>query len=560
VAARQPDPPATPLPLPTTVVAGLLEAAPDALITVDRAGLIALINTQTEHLFGYARAELIGEPIELLIPDRLRAVHLEDRARYLEQPQVRPMGHRGLELVGRRKTGHEFPVEVSLSPVEADGQLWVMAAVRDVTERTRAERQIQLLQSVTRAISEAEDVDAALGAAVKLVCGATEWDFGQAWLPREDGRMEPGSHWYAAHPGLEVFRTASMTLAPLAPAALASRVLASDVLAARRAVWFPDVQHDPRFRRREAAVQAGLSSGLAVPVLAGNEPVAVLEFFEREARPEDARLLETVAAIAAEVGALIRRKRAEEQLKRTAEELARSNAELEQFAYVASHDLQEPLRMVASYTQLLRRRYRDRLDQDANEFIDYAVDGATRMQALINDLLAYSRVGTQGRALEPTETTAVLDQVLVDLGAAIKDAGAHVAHSALPTVRADGRQLAQVFQNLIGNAIKYRRADVPPRIEVRATPEGAMWRFEVQDNGIGIQADYEERIFQLFQRLHTRDEYPGTGIGLAICRKIVERHGGRISVDSSPGEGSTFAFTLPAVVPAQGRSLATDSR
>ncbi len=543
---RQSDPKApSQLRLTTTVLAALLDAAPDALIIVDGNGDIVLVNSQSEQMFGYSPNELVGQSVELLIPERLRHVHIDDRARYAAQPQVRQMGHRGLELVGLRKSGQEFPVDVSLSPVEVDSQLFVMAAARDVTERKRADEQIRLLQSITLAISQAEDVDTALGVAVDQVCVTTGWDFGQAWLPREDGRLEPTRHWYAAHPGLEGFRAASTALAPLP-----SDALAAHALTARQPHWLRDLQHEPRFLRRNAAIQAGLDSGLAVPVLAANEPVAVLEFFERAARPEDVQLLETVAAIAAELAVLIARKRAEDELKRTAAELARSNAELEQFAYVASHDLQEPLRMVASYTLLLRRRYHDRLDQDANDFIDFAVDGATRMQALINDLLAYSRVGTQARPLEPTASAMVLNQVIADLGVAIREAGAEVTSVGLPVVRADARQLTELFQNLIANAIKYRREDVAPRIQVRATRQGAMWRFEVQDNGIGIEAQYAERIFQVFQRLHTREQYPGTGIGLAICKKIVERHGGRIWVESSPGTGSTFYFTLPAATPA----------
>ncbi|TMI00328.1 MAG: PAS domain S-box protein [Betaproteobacteria bacterium] len=239
------------------------------------------------------------------------------------------------------------------------------------------------------------------------------------------------------------------------------------------------------------------------------------------------------------------RKKAEAALREAHEELKRSNAELEQFAYVASHDLQEPLRMVSSYTQLLMRRYGDKLDGDAREFTAFIVDGATRMKQLIEDLLAYSRVGTRDKNFKPVDAESSLKRALTNLRAAIQDSGATVTQDKLPTIPCDEVQLAQLFQNLIGNALKFRKPDVAPAVHVGAAEQGAEWEFMVRDNGIGIEPQYFERIFMVFQRLHDKGEYPGTGIGLAIVKKVVERHGGRIWVQSQPGAGTTFHFTMP---------------
>ena len=239
------------------------------------------------------------------------------------------------------------------------------------------------------------------------------------------------------------------------------------------------------------------------------------------------------------------RKKAEAALREAHEELKRSNAELEQFAYVASHDLQEPLRMVSSYTQLLMRRYGDKLDGDAKDFTAFIVDGATRMKQLIEDLLAYSRVGTRDKNFKPVDAESSLKRALTNLRAAIQDSGATVTQDKLPTIPCDEVQLAQLFQNLIGNALKFRKPDVAPAVHVGAAEQGAEWEFMVRDNGIGIEPQYFERIFMVFQRLHDKGEYPGTGIGLAIVKKVVERHGGRIWVQSQPGAGTTFHFTMP---------------
>lgn len=353
--------------------AGIISISADAIVTVNEEQRIILYNQGAEKIFGYSRDEVVGGPLEVLIPEQHRAHHHEQVRAFGEGPvAARRMGERG-RITGRRKNGEIFPADASISKLEIGGKRIYTAVLRDVTDRVRAE----------------------------------------------------------------------------------------------------------------------------------------------------------------------------DELARQAMELARSNADLEQFAYVASHDLQEPLRMVASYTQLLARRYRGKLDEDADEFIGFAVDGVNRMQALINDLLAYSRVGSRGDNLEATNMNELFDRVLLSLGPAIEETGATVAREDLPVIRADPGQMAQVLQNLIANAMKFRKPDVVPNVSVSARRDPEGWVFSVADNGIGIAAEYADRIFVLFQRLHSRDEYSGTGIGLAICKKIVERHGGRIWFDSEPGRGTTFHFLIP---------------
>ena len=249
--------------------------------------------------------------------------------------------------------------------------------------------------------------------------------------------------------------------------------------------------------------------------------------------------------VTAAIRDITERRKSEEHLVKTVWELKRSNDELQQFAYVSSHDLQEPLRMVSSYTQLLAKRYKGRLDSDADEFITFAVDGCNRMQGLIQDLLTYSRAGTNGKALHEISSEDALRVALTNLRPTIEQSGAVVTHDSLPAVTTDAPQLTQVFQNLVGNAIKYRGHEVP-QVHVSATNNGGdEWIFSVRDNGLGIDPQYFERIFIIFQRLHGREEFEGTGIGLAICKKILERLGGRIWVESRPEKGSTFYFALP---------------
>jgi len=274
-------------------------------------------------------------------------------------------------------------------------------------------------------------------------------------------------------------------------------------------------------------------------------PLGTIACHRSSADGFDATDLKILEGVAQNAALAIENARLVERLESQAEELRRSNSELEKFAYVASHDLQEPLRTVASYVQLLSRRYQGRLGSDADEFIGYAVQGVLRMQTLIQDLLTYSRAGHAAEGFAAVDTEAALGEAVGNLATAIAESHAAVTNDRLPIVVGDRAQLAQLFQNLVGNAVKFR-GEAPPQVHVSAQHNGAGWRFSVRDNGIGIDPKYADRLFVLFQRLHPQEQYAGTGIGLAICKKIVERHGGRIWVESAPEQGATFYFTLPA--------------
>jgi PAS domain S-box-containing protein len=462
-----------------------VDASPTGMIMVDPTGEIVLVNRQVERTFGYASNELLGKPVDMLLPREQRDGHTRYRQEFFAHPQVRKMGA-GRELFGLRKDGQKVPVEIGLNPVERDTGRFVLASVIDITERKQAETRFRA--AVESAPSGMVMMDR-MGKIV-MVNHETERLFGYT---RDELLNQPievlvPERFRARHPG---FRT-DFFLNPQIRAMGAGRDL---------------------FGRRQ--------DGSEIPVEIGLNP------FET---PEGIFVLASIVDIT--------------ERKRSEEELRRSNEELERFAYVASHDLQEPLRMVGSYVQLLGKRYKGKLDADADEFIGYALDGALRMQRLIEDLLSFSRVSTRGGVMVATDANTVLERALGNLRFTIEEAGAQVTTDRLPVVHADAGQLEHVFQNLVSNAVKFRGAE-PPRVHVSATQQDGRWVFSVGDNGIGIEPQYFERIFVIFQRLHGKSEYPGTGIGLAIAKKIVERHGGRMWVKSQPGLGSTFSFSLP---------------
>ena len=313
-----------------------------------------------------------------------------------------------------------------------------------------------------------------------------------------------------------------------------------------------NMQIDPKFKPwREEALKRGYSSSIVLPLISGDKVFGALNIYSKETNPfseEEKMLLKELADdISYGITSLRYRTahdKAEKALRKSFKEVERSNAELEQFAYVTSHDLREPLRMISSFLQLLERRYKDQLDQDANEFIGYAVDGAKRLDAMINDILIYSRVANKEKKFTHVHCDKVLDEAYLNLKTSIEETNAEIVNDPLPTIMIDEHLMIQLFQNLIGNAIKYRSQN-KPKIYISSYKEDKQWLFSVKDNGIGISQEYLDKIFTIFQRLHTNEEYDGTGIGLAIAQKIVHQHGGDIWAESELGEGSTFYFTIP---------------
>ena len=290
--------------------------------------------------------------------------------------------------------------------------------------------------------------------------------------------------------------------------------------------------------------QLNIQTFILYPLRYRNQLIGTINLASYQKNAYDQNDIAIVDEIAAPLAIAIQQARLFEEVRQHAKALEARNEELEQFAYVASHDLQEPLRIVISYVQLLARQYEGKLDEDADIFINYAIDAAMRMRNLIRDLLSYSRLDSRGKSFVETDMNQVLDYVLADLSLSIEENAATITHDPLPTVMADNTQMSQILLNLISNAIKFK-GDINPKIHVTASRQQAHWQFSVQDNGIGIEEQYRDRIFAIFQRLHTTEEYPGTGIGLAICKKIIERHNGEIWVESTPEQRTTFFFTLP---------------
>jgi PAS domain S-box-containing protein len=477
--------------------AALLDLASDGIVVRDLRGTIVYWSAGATAMLGYSREQALGQPSY-----RLLQTVFPQPVNEIEQ-LVLTSGHWSGEVTMTRRDGTSIAVETSWTLTRSDrgAAQGFLEVHRDITARKLAAESLRESELKFRAVAETAN---------EGIVSADEQGVIRYWNPGAERMFGRTEH---------------------------------EALGQSLTILMPE-----RFR---SAHQNGMSRYLETrdARMVGRTVETTGERADGTEFPLEISLSSWQTSKGTFFSAILRditaRRRSEEALKQQAEELARSNHELEQFAYVASHDLQEPLRMVSNYTQLLGRRYRDRLDGDAQEFIDFAVDGAKRMQALIHDLLQYARVGTRGKEFKPTPANRVVEDALANLAGAIDESGAEIRVEALPTVSCDSTQLTQVFQNLIGNALKFRRQDSKPIVQISARLDPTGWRFIVADNGIGIEPKYFERIFQMFQRLHGREQYEGTGIGLALCKKIVERHGGQITVASELGHGTTFSFVLP---------------
>ncbi len=477
--------------------AALLDIATDAILVRDLRGTIVYWSAGAAKMFGWSREVALGGHTH-----RLLKTEFPHDVNDIEQIAL-AAGHWEGEVVQTRQDGTKIAVESrwSVTRNERGTAQGFLEVHRDITERRRAERQVRESELRFRAVAETANEGIATADRLGVV---------RYWNP------------------------GAMRMFGLSESEAVGKPLAS---------FIPD----PFRQTLASALTEFIDTGTSA--LMGQTVEAAGLRADGSSFPLEVSLSGWETSEGRFVSCILRditdRKQAEAAIQAKNEELGRSNQELEQFAYVASHDLQEPLRMVSNYTQMLSNRYGEQLDADAKEFIGFAVDGAKRMQALIHDLLQFARVGSRGKEFKPTSLNKVVDGAKANLTGAIEESGAQVVVDQLPSLPCDAGQMTQVFQNLIGNALKFRQPGRTPIVSVSAMPVDGGWTITVADNGIGIEAKYFERIFQMFQRLHGRGEYEGTGIGLALCKKIVERHGGRISIESTPGEGTRFTLHMP---------------
>jgi PAS domain S-box-containing protein len=514
------------------------ESIGDAVIVTDARSEILFWNAGAETIFGYPESEALGSPLTMLMPERFRDPHRAGLARVLAGGETHVIG-RTVRLAGLHRNGTEFPIELTLGRWSDDERTLFTGVVHDITERDASERYLAAQLAVTGALVEATSADEAVPKLLPSLASAMGWQIAVLWTVDDSGTgIRCEQFWRAEEVVAEAFeRRTREAVFPFGEG------FPGYVWKAGEPVCVDDFGADKRFPRAPLAAQAGLRRAIGLPLVVGGETVAVIEFLTYESGAPDAGLTAMMETLGRQLGLFFLRRRMEHSLAQARDELERSNADLEQFAYVASHDLSEPLRTVAGFVQLLGKRYEGQLDAQADEFIGYALDGVGRMRQLIDDLLLFSRTGSAELQPAPVSLEDIVERVRRSLAANLEASGGWITSSELPELVADPVQLEQLLQNLISNGLKFRGEEAP-RVAVSAAREGAAWRVEVADNGIGIEPKYADRIFKMFQRLHGRDAYAGTGIGLAVCKRIVERHGGRIWVEAPESGGARFCFTL----------------
>jgi len=509
----------------------LIEASLDPLVTINPDGTISDVNAATVKVTGYSREELIGT----------------DFTHYFTEPEKAKAGY---ETVFRDGSVTDYALEIrnrngSTTPVlynaavfrdETGAVAGVFAAARDITERKKAEETIRRANAYNRSL-----IEASLDPLVTINPDGTISDVNETTVqitgvPREELIGTDFSQYFTepekAKAGYEmVFRDGSVTDYELKLRHRDGRIT-------------PVLYNATVFRDESGTIAGVFAAARDITERKRAEDALMKAYVELDDRVKE-RTIELEEANSNLEKEIAERKATAEELRKRSEELARSNLELQQFAYIASHDLQEPLRAISGFTELLERRYKGQIDERADKYIGFIVDGTKQMQQVIQDLLAYSRVQTKAHEFSLIDMNESLSQALSNLQVSIRDKRAQITADRLPHIFADGIQITQLFQNLIGNALKFQKPDTIPHIRISSRREGNWWIFDIADNGIGIDSQYTERIFKIFQRLHAKGEYEGTGIGLAICKRIVERHGGEITLRSEPGAGSTFSFSIP---------------
>jgi PAS domain S-box-containing protein len=471
----------------------VVETAADAIVSADHSGAITHFNPAAERMFEMPSGEAVGKPLTILMPERFREAHRRGMERFLATGSAQLIG-RTVEVAGRRKDGTEFPLEISLSTWKAADEVFFTGALRDMSERKAAERELRHLAAVVESSDDAIVTATPSG----LV---TSWNRGAELVLGYSAAEALGQHMSAVVPPDRVHEIAENLN--------------------RLSQGHPVDHHETKRMRKDGVV---IDVSLSISPILDDEGAAV--------------------GIASIMRDITTRRGKEVELAAARAELERSNGDLLQFAYVASHELVEPVRVVAGYADLLQRRYVGRLDEDGVRFLDAVESGAERMQALIHDLLQFSRLGREGKPMARIDCDELVRGILADLEQRLAEADATASVGELPALTADAGQLSLVFRNLLVNALKFRSED-PPDICVSADRNGSGWRFSVRDNGIGIEPQDSERVFDMFQRLNGRDQFGGTGMGLALVKRVVERHGGQVSVEPAPGRGTVVSFTMP---------------